>query len=525
MNKLCREWPLAIVLAAQAALTVPWLWRTAPFTDEALYLDAGHRMWAHWLHHAPMPDYASSFSGAPVLYPPIGAMADSIHGLPAARAVSLLFMLGASAAVYFSGLRLFGGLAAFSGAALFAVTGLIVHYGAFATYDAPALSFLAVSLWAAVHVRDGGHKWIFVCAISMVISNATKYATLAWDPVIAGTVLIDSWERGPVRALTRAVSLLTGVAMAEAALLWLAGPSYRQGLTDTTLIRTLRTGASVDPSVVLQRALALTAVILLGAIAAVVISVARRDPLSRAGILLLFSMAALVAPIDQARIHELTSLDKNMGFGLIFPVLAAGYAVQVAIRNPPRWLPSGRLWGSAAAAVVILIALVLGRVQHVQFRGLSIRVADQIVSTMKKGYRPGTFILVAGNIRVDQYYMPDIRTTAWMGVFSPGVTAQNRFRTRICAARISLVVMRSAHGTYDHPYDYHLRSLLTETRMYDLSLRAGDGSYITQVWRLRRIHRDVTGACAPLHPDRKQAHTHKSYFSTSPGLDTGLPNR
>jgi 4-amino-4-deoxy-L-arabinose transferase-like glycosyltransferase len=499
MNRVYREWPLAIVLTAQAALTVPWLWRTAPFTDEALYLDAGHQMWAHWLHHVSIPDYASSFSGAPVLYPPVGAIADSIGGLPTARTVSLILMLGASVAVYFTGARLFGRSAAFFGTALFAVTGLIVHYGAFATYDAPALFFLAVSLWAAVHVRDGGYKWIALCAAALVLSNACKYATLAWDPVIAGVVLLGNWERGLARAFLRPVSLVAGVAAAEVTLLWLGGPSYRQGLIDTTLVRTLRTGAPVQPAVVMDRALILTAVILLSALAGVVASIAIRDPLPRIAMLVLFIVAGLAAPVDQARIHELTSLDKNMGFGLIFPVLAAGYAIQVAIQHVPRRVPTWRVWCNAAAGAVILLALFLGRVQQVQFRGLNIHVADQIVSVLKKDYRPGTYIVVAGNIRVDQYYMPDVRSSAWMAVFAPDVTVRNRFRKRICAARVSLVVMRSVNGTYDHPFDYQLRSLLTGTHMYDLSLRAGDGAYVTQVWKLKRIHRDVRGACAPVH--------------------------
>ena len=182
MSRLTREWPLAIVLPAQAALTLPWLWRTAPFTDEALYLDAGHQLWAHWLHQVPVPDYASWFSGAPVLYPPLGAAADAAGGLPAARALSLLLMLGATAAIYFTGLRLFGRTAAFFSAALFAVTGLIVHYGAFATYDAPALFFLAIGTWAAVHVRDGRTRWLVACTAALIIANAFKYATLAWDP-------------------------------------------------------------------------------------------------------------------------------------------------------------------------------------------------------------------------------------------------------------------------------------------------------------------------------------------------------
>src|SRR6266487_319612 len=79
-DKAVLAWLLWPVLLAEAVLTLPWLWRTAPFTDEALYLRAGHQEWSHWLHHAALPDYAGWFSGAPVLYPPLGAAADSIGG-------------------------------------------------------------------------------------------------------------------------------------------------------------------------------------------------------------------------------------------------------------------------------------------------------------------------------------------------------------------------------------------------------------------------------------------------------------
>ena len=134
-------WLLWPVLLAEAVLTLPWLWRTAPFTDEALYLQAGHQEWSHWLHHAALPDYAGRFSGAPVLYPPLGAAADSIGGLAAARGLSLIIMMGTTSAVYLTCSRLFGRQAAFFAAALFAVSGLVVHNGAFATFNPLALFF------------------------------------------------------------------------------------------------------------------------------------------------------------------------------------------------------------------------------------------------------------------------------------------------------------------------------------------------------------------------------------------------
>ena len=48
------------------------------FEDEALYLTAGHQELAHLLFGVPLPsDYASYFSGSPVLYPILGALADT----------------------------------------------------------------------------------------------------------------------------------------------------------------------------------------------------------------------------------------------------------------------------------------------------------------------------------------------------------------------------------------------------------------------------------------------------------------
>ena len=106
-DRIVAAWPLWSLLVAQIVLTQRWIWRTAPFTDEALYLQAGHAEWAHWLHHAPLPDYASWFSGAPVLYPPLAAATDSAGGLVAARALSLIVMLATTAMVYMIGSRIF----------------------------------------------------------------------------------------------------------------------------------------------------------------------------------------------------------------------------------------------------------------------------------------------------------------------------------------------------------------------------------------------------------------------------------
>ena len=55
-----------------------------PFQDEGLYLFMGHRMIDHILSGVHLSEYPGTyFSGAPGLYPVVGAIADSVGGVPA----------------------------------------------------------------------------------------------------------------------------------------------------------------------------------------------------------------------------------------------------------------------------------------------------------------------------------------------------------------------------------------------------------------------------------------------------------
>ena len=81
------------MLVVQAVLSIRLVHADTAFLDEAAYLWAGHLQWAHWLHGASVPPFSAYFSGAPVIYPPIAALADSIGGLAAARILSLIFTL------------------------------------------------------------------------------------------------------------------------------------------------------------------------------------------------------------------------------------------------------------------------------------------------------------------------------------------------------------------------------------------------------------------------------------------------
>ena len=89
-------------------MSLTLVWSNTAFGDEADYLWVGRLELAHWLHGTSWPSaYADRlFSGSPLFYPPLGALADSMGGLAGARILSLAFMLGATVLLYLTASRL-----------------------------------------------------------------------------------------------------------------------------------------------------------------------------------------------------------------------------------------------------------------------------------------------------------------------------------------------------------------------------------------------------------------------------------
>ena len=183
-------WPLFAVLVVQVALALRLIWSNTAFIDEATYLYAGSQELNHWLHGAPVANYQTFLSGAPVTYPPIGAIVSSIGGLTAARLLALAFMLGSTALLYATARELFGAYAGILGAAIFAVIGVTEFLSAFATYDPMALFLLALSTYLAVRkdrrrdsLTSAANK-VVIAAAALALANATKYASGLWDPIV-----------------------------------------------------------------------------------------------------------------------------------------------------------------------------------------------------------------------------------------------------------------------------------------------------------------------------------------------------
>ena len=483
-EKLPASWPLWSILIAQTALTVPWLWRSAAFTDEALYIEAGHAEWAHWLHHAAIPDFPSWFSGAPALYPPLAAAADSAGGLAAARAVSLLAMLATTVLVYLIGGQLFGRLAGILAALLFAVCGLTVHYGAFATFGPLSLFLLVLSAWAAVRIRAGGYGWLPACAVLLVVANATKYATLAWDPVILGTVLLHGWVRDKWLAIGRTAALTATVAVLGFGCLMLGGKDYAHGVIGTTVFRSIRWASPSTAASVMHRALFTTGLLVLPALLGVAVSIVRKWPPPVILFLGLLVLASLLAPIDQARIHELTSLDKNIGYGLPFAALGAGFALSEGRAWLARRTARGRQVAATAIVVLAGAVLVSGSLEQVQFRGPQAAVTRTVVTAIGRSYRNGTFVLSDGAARVEQYYLPSIPSHLWIGTFKPTSEQKLRIADHISCGSVSVVVLSKSGRTYDHPYDLTITQLMDRSHRYRLAAVASQGGSSIAVWKL-----------------------------------------
>lgn len=344
-------WLLFGILAVQAVLSLRLVWSDTASQDESLYLWAGHAEWAYVLHGTPVPPFSTFMSGAPVVYPPVGALADALGGLAGARILSMCFMLGATVLLWSTASRLFGRRAAFFAAAIWSVLGSTYYLGAYATFDAMSLFMMALAAWCAVHVRARRDEtlWMVAAAGALVVANAAKYASAIFDPlVIALAVLVAVPVPGRRYAFMRGAAVFAYVTALLILLITVGGGRYISGIMQTTLAR----GSGGDSIVsVLKESWQLTGVVMaIAAVCAVVVSLSRIE-LPRKLLIVTLAGAGLLVPVEQARIHTLTSLNKHVDFGAWFAAIAVGYAVERLIAAPP--------WRSARAVASIALALAI----------------------------------------------------------------------------------------------------------------------------------------------------------------------
>lgn len=422
---------LLAILCVQAALTLRM--HNTAFEDEALYLYSGHLEIAHWLYGAALQgSYPSYFSGAPVLYPVLGAAADNLGGLAAARAVSLIAMLTTTALLYSLTRRLTNERVGLCAAVIFSVTETALFIGHLATYDAPALCLLAFATW--IIVRTAASRWpLYLLAAPVVaLAVATKYASLLFVPTIVALTALAAWPHRRRKALIPPVPFALAIAGLLAGGLYLAGPVYLHGVEFTTTARfrgTTPTMTLLRDSV--QWAGLPFALALIGALAYAIRP--QTEPgeriapyggrLWRTTLGVVLAGTALLAPADQIHLHTETSLWKHIGFGLFFAAPMAGVGLARIVGDHFRNAQMGiAIWGAA---------LVLGMVQANDL--FSAWPSSQLfVQDMARYLKPGARYLTEVD-EVPIYYLrghrdaqPDqFTSTYYIGYTGP----QGQFRT------------------------------------------------------------------------------------------------
>lgn len=400
---------LVVILAVQAALSARLIMRNTAFQDEALYLWAGHLEISHWLSGVRIPAFPTYFSGSPVLYPPVAALADSLGGLAGARLLSLLLMLAATTLLWSTAARLWGRRAAYVSAALFAALGVTERLGAFATYDPASLCLLALAAWCAVRAAESPRTqgWLAGAAVALTMANATKYASALFDPVVIGLAVIVTLRATDLRrALTMGLTLLGYTAGLLSFLYALGGGEYGTGIAQSTLARSM---GVIPASVVFSEAWHLTALAIAPAVTGLVICLLLKSSASNDRLLLsLLVLAGLLVPIEQAHIHTILSLDKHVDYGSWFTAAAAGYTAEKILQ----FARGPRLRIAVSAAIAAALAATLGQ---------SIAQGDSLfadwpnsaslVSVMAKVMPAMNGPVLAEHPSILQYYLPAGR--AW----------------------------------------------------------------------------------------------------------------
>ena len=358
-------WALLAVLAVQTALSLRLVRADTAFEDEATYLWAGHLEWAHLLHGTPLPQFPAYFSGAPVLYPPIGALADSVGGLTGARILSLIFMLGATVTLWSTAGQLFGRRAAFFAAALFAALGPTLHLGVFATYDAMSIFLVTLAAWLVVRAgqRQDATAWMIAAGVVLALADATAYTYALFDVIVLLLALAVAYPQpGGKLAAARPLTILTVLAVLLIPAVLIGGSRYMHGIAHTTIFRT---AGGDSPLTVLTQSWSWTGIVVITALCGAVFSWVTRPGQLQTWLLTLLAGAALLIPIEQASLRTTASLNKHVDLGVWFAAIAAGYAVDKLVAAAPAG--NMRMVTSGACVVALSFPLAVAATQSKAF--------------------------------------------------------------------------------------------------------------------------------------------------------------
>lgn len=489
------------VFAIQAVLSLRL--RNTAFEDEALYLYAGHLQIDHLLYGTPVPNFFTSyFSGSPMLYPVLGAAADTVFGLAGARALSLLFMLGTTALLYHLTRLLFNRRVALCAAAVFAVTQSTLFLGNFATFDAPALFLLALATWIVVRTASR-RAWVacLFAAPVLALAVAVKYVTLMYVPVVTAVAVLAAFAYHGARALLRGLVLPALVAAALAGALAVGGSRHLDALRTTT---TERASGHDRPMALLLDCLEwgglMLAVALLGAVlymwrahrseapglgnaaASGLRNAAAPGRWWRACLGLLLCGAALLAPAYQMHLHTHVSLHKHIGYGLLFAAPMAGIGITRLVGTHFRYPQFGPL--------IWVALLALGMSQSQELYRVWPNSAD-LVATLRSQIVADGHYLVEANSPPRYYLREQTQPEQWTSTYAityygnkgAPLTGEAGYQKAIADGHFDVIVFdRTVTKDLDNKLAEQLRSNANYRLLTKLPFTNTGGSGAYEIW-------------------------------------------
>jgi GT2 family glycosyltransferase len=404
------RWPLVAILAVQAGLSLSLVWSNTAFTDEAEYLWGGRLELLHLLHGTPVPStFTSVFSGDPLFYPPIGALASSVGGLAAARLLSLIFMLVATSCLYGTTRSLYGERAALIAAVLWVISEPVMRLGAYATYDAMSDMLLAAGLYVAVRsiaARRTG-EWIALGSLLLALSSVAAYSAIGMVPLV---ILLSFTAAAPSlgwkKALAHTAWLAAGTLLVFAVALTFS--KSWQGLLFTVILRNSGTGFQhggygvqsywfIIKNVWSYSFLYIALGGWAGGYGLLRLTGFRRITVAISG------LAVFLVPLEQLHEHTETSLDKHLAYGILIGCMAIGYLLSQ--------MPMPRISvGTAVVSCALLLAYPATNAWQAAWYkqtswGNSTSLIDALRSVMRSD--PATLLVSNGTGGyVGEYYLP-----------------------------------------------------------------------------------------------------------------------
>ncbi|MHA7280902.1 ArnT family glycosyltransferase [Arthrobacter sp. MDT2-2] len=337
-GRYIRQIPIALILLVQA-ISALRLSNTA-FQDEALYLYTGDWIMQSWANPTVevYTDPETFFSGAPMLYPVLGAFLDQLGGLTLARLFSTACMLSATVAVYWAANVLFEHharprTAGIFSAFVFALSAPVIFLSNFATFDAPSFALIAwaaaLSIWSSK--RNRSVLWGVAIGALCSLAVLLKYSSAVDVPFVLLLTLVVGWAvratrkravaRGVVAGLTT-LALLIGSVLTWASELVV-------GLQMTT---TDRTAMSETPVWDLVSDVGVWAGVTFVLMISGGIYLMRRQPILAVVLL----AGTVAAPGYQIFTGEAVSLHKHLVLGMIFGAPLAGVLLSALVRAARR---------------------------------------------------------------------------------------------------------------------------------------------------------------------------------------------